>query len=125
MLEAARRTVVIGKKNEMTKLQKKKDDANEGNENAMKHYRKWLVDGRLLDNINGGPKLTKEAAKSMVKVLIRRIAPNELMKDYQSMKACIKWLRSIAGGTTWVTEMEHIINEYDATETAASTPGLF
>ena len=125
MLEAARRTVVIGKMKEMTKAQKKKDDANEGNENAMKHYRKWLVDGRPLDNINGGPKLTKEAAKSMVKVLIRKIAPNELMKDYQSMKACIKWLGSIAGGTTWVTEMEHIINEYDAAETAASTPGIF
>ena len=84
-----------------------------------------MVDGRPLDNINGGPKLTKEAAKSMVKVLIQRIAPNELMKDYQSMKACIKWLGSIAGGTTWVTEMEHIINEYDAAETTASTPGLF
>ena len=83
-----------------------------------------MVDGRPLDNINGGPKLTKEAAKSMVEVLIRKIAPNELMKDYQSMKACIKWLGSIAVGTTWVTEMEHIINEYDTAETAASTPGL-
>ena len=60
----------------------------------------------------------------MVKVLIQRIAPNELMKDYQSKKVCIKWLGSIAGGTTWVTEMEHIINEYDAAETAASTPGI-
>ena len=53
------------------------------------------------------------------------IAPNEPMEDYQSMKAWIKWLGSIAGGTTWATEMEHIINEYDAAETAASTPVLF
>ena len=122
MLEAARRTVTIGKEKERTKALKKKEDEDEGNDNAMKHYRKWLVDGSPLDNTNGGPKLTKEASKSIVKLLIRRIAPNELLKDYQSMKACVKWLGSVAGGTTWATEMEQVVEEYDAAETVAITP---
>ena len=33
--------------------------------------------------------------------------------------SCVKWLGTIADGTTWVTEMEQIVNEYDAAETAA------
>ena len=43
---------------------------------------------------------------AIVKVLLPVIDPNEKAKDYNTMKACEKWLGSLTGGTTWVNEMK-------------------
>ena len=91
----------------------------------MKHYGQWLNDGMPRDDTNNGPKLSKEGSKSIVKVLLPRIVPDGKMKEYQSMKECVKWLGSIAGGTTWANEMEQVVEEYAAARSVAQTSRLF
>ena len=39
-------------------------------------------------------------------VLLPRIAPLEKLKDYMTMKSCVKWLGNLAGRTDWKEEME-------------------
>ena len=58
------------------------------------------------DTNTGNPKLGKEAAVAIVKVLLPGIDPGAKGKDYKTMVACEKWLGDLAGGTTWVDEMK-------------------
>ena len=44
--------------------------------------------------------------------MLPRIAPLEKLKDYTMMKACIKWLGNLAGGTDWKVEMEAVQSDY-------------
>ena len=44
-------------------------------------YKKWKSDGEQIDTKNNGPKLSKDAAKSIVKNLLPKIAPDEKLKD--------------------------------------------
>ena len=74
---------------------------------AITVFHKWKSDGKPIDSRNHGPKLSKDAARSIVKLLLPKIAPNAKMKDYNGMAVCVKWLGSIASGTTWENEMEH------------------
>jgi len=58
-------------------------------------------------------KLNKADAKAIVKVLLSRIAPNEKLSFYDSMKKCNKWLVEVLGGPTWALEMRHMEKESD------------
>ena len=49
--------------------------------------------------------------------------PARLAKDYNTMKACEKWLGSLAGGTTCVSEMKSYKAEVQ--ELAPVTANLF
>ena len=89
------------------KEQKKKNTEESELQNAINAYNKWKSDGKPIDTKNNGPKLSKDAAKSIVKVFLPKIAPTKLMKDYNGMAVCVKWLGNIKGGTTWENEMEH------------------
>ena len=91
----------------------------------MKNYGQWLNDGKPLDITNNGPKLSKEAAKSIVKVLLPRIVPDGKMKDHQSMKECVKWFGNIASGIPCAAEMKQVVEEYAAARSVAQTSRLF
>ena len=89
------------------KEKKKKDAEENGLGLAIDAYKKWKSDGEQIDTKNNGPKLSKDAAKAIVKHLLPKIAPDEKLKDFNGMAVCVKWLGSIKGGTTWDNEMEH------------------
>jgi len=107
VLEASRRMAIIEEERKKEKEKKNKEKEESDLEKAVAVFRKWKEDGRLIDNKNEGPKLSKEAAKAIVKVLLPKIAPTKKMKNYNGMALCVKWLGSIASGTTWDSEMGH------------------
>ena len=45
-------------------------------------------------------------AQSIVKVLLPKIAPGAKISDYKTVKEYTTWLGELAGGRTWVAEME-------------------
>ena len=100
------------------KEQKKKDSEESDLSIALNAFDKWKLDGKPINTKNNGPKLPKDAAKSIVKLLLPKIAPSEKMKDYNGMAVCVKWLKSInhnvsiVCGTTWENEMEHAAIEF-------------
>ena len=107
VLEASRRMAIMESERKKAKEVKNKEKEESGLEKAVAAFMKWKEDGRQIDNKNEGPKLSKEAAKAIVKVLLPKIAPTKKLKDYNGMAVCVKWLGSIASGTTWDSEMEH------------------
>ena len=58
------------------------------------------------DTNTRNPKLGKEASVAIVKVLLIGVDPGENGKDYKIMVASEKWLGDLAGGTTWVDDMQ-------------------
>ena len=63
---------------------------------------------------------------AIVKVLLPRINPNGKLKDFNSMKACVKWLGELAGRrTTWVDEMKQLEEEIDVSMFGANPERLF
>ena len=79
---------------------------------AMKHFMKWKEDGKPEERDSPGrPKLQKAGAVAIVKVLVRRISPEENVSKYTGMKLSIDRLMAIAGGTTWVDEMQQVLVE--------------
>ena len=58
------------------------------------------------DTNTGNPKLGKEAAVAIVKVLLLGIDLGENVKDYKTMVDCDKWFGDLADGTTWVDNMK-------------------
>ena len=59
----------------------------------------------------------------MVKALLPRLAPEEKVGDYGTMKKCIDWLAEIGDGTSWTAEMEKLSAE--ATGVPGGGPRLF
>ena len=58
---------------------------------------------------DGKLKLGKDAALTIVSVLLPRCATREKKSDYKSMKKCNEWLGDLAGrGTTWEDELTAI-----------------
>ena len=55
------------------KEQKKKNTEESELQNAINAYNKWESDGKPIDTKNNGPKLSKDAAKSIVKVYYQRL----------------------------------------------------
>ena len=59
-----------------------------------------------------------------MKVLLPRIDPTKKVLEYKTMGKCVDWLMSLAGGTTWETEMEAVNKQYAAAMLEAR-PQLF
>ena len=73
-------------------------------------YDKWIRDGSKMKN--DCPDLHKQGSVAIVRVLLPMIAPLEKLKDYTMMKACVKWLGNLAGGTDWKEDMEAVRTDY-------------
>ena len=78
---------------------------------AQKAHREWVCEGRLV-NDDGNPKLNRKSAHAIVRFLLPRVdIKGELkMKDFNSMKACVKWLGEVKRGMTWDEHM-HVAAE--------------
>ena len=97
VLEAGRRLAVIKKETKAKIDKKKNDDKAKDVKTAMVFYAKWKVDGKQQDKKHKGPKLSRDAARSVVKVLLPIKAPEEKMKDFTGMGKCVRWLGSLPG----------------------------
>ena len=53
----------------------------------------------------------KDGSVAIVRVLLPRIAPEEKAADYSTMKACNKWLGTLARGTSWEDKMKAVEEE--------------
>ncbi len=67
----------------------------------------WLVDE------DGNPHLTKKDNHAIVKFLLSRfdIKGKLKLKDFSSMKTCVRWLGGIARGMSWDEHMVAAANE--------------
>ena len=63
-------------------------------------------------------------AVAIVNVLLPKVDPTKKVSEYKTMGKCVNWLMSLAGGTTWETEMEALRNEHCAAALMAQ-PRLF
>ena len=124
VMEASRRVAANDAAEKVKKVQKVQKKEESATLTAIVAYSKWQSSGKPTDT-NGHPKLAKADAKAMVKVLLPRIAPNEKLSSYESMKKCNQWLGEVAGGTTWATEMEQVEKENWHGATVATTVRLF
>jgi hypothetical protein len=63
---------------------------------AQKAHREWVCEGRLVDG-DGNLKLNWKSAHAIVRFLLPRVdIKGELkMQDFNSMKACVKWLGEV------------------------------
>ena len=124
VMEANRRVAENDEAEKVKKVQKVQKKEESATLTAIVAYSKWQSSGKPTDT-NGHPKLAKADAKAMVKVLLPRIAPNEKLSSYESMKKCNQWLVEVAGGTTWATEMQQVEKENWHGASVASTVRLF
>ena len=123
--EAGSRAQVIEEKAKKEKEKKKIDGIENKNMKAVCYAAQWESKDKPVDE-SGHPKLTKDASIAIVKVLLPRINPNGKLKDFNSMKACVKWLGELAGrGTTWVDEMKQLEEEIDVSMFGANPERLF
>ena len=83
---------------------------------AQKAHREWVREGRLV-NDDGNPTLNRKCAHAIVRFLLPRVEiKGELkMKDFNSMKACEKWLGGVKLGMTWDEHMHAAAEEKTAT----------
>ena len=127
MLEANQRMSVIAEDAKMAKAQREKAKAESKEELAFYYFNKWKQDGRKVCDMNVNPKLNKDGAVSIVKVLMPKIAPEEKVGKYTSMGKCVEWLGKVARGTTWDSEMDKLEADWLAKqgEKARSTKRLF
>ena len=58
-----------------------------------------------MDPDTGHPIMNKYTAVAIVKVLLPECDSTAKAAYYKNMGPCIKWLGSLAGGTTWEEEM--------------------
>ena len=67
----------------------------------------WVADGRQVDN-DGYPKLTRKNAHAIVKILLPLvdIKGEYKLKDFGTLKACVKWLRDVGRGMNWDEHMD-------------------
>ena len=82
---------------------------------AQKAHREWVCEGRLV-NDDGNPKLNRKSAHAIVRFLLPRVdIKGELkMKDFNSMKVCVKWLGEVKRGMTWDEHMHAAAEEKTA-----------
>ncbi len=71
---------------------------------ALEEFRKWCGNGMKLDG-ESHPVMSRTSAVAIIKVLMPTVAPTMKVSDLMTLKSCTKWLRELAGGTTWVDEM--------------------
>ena len=118
VLEAAKRKKAMEEEKKRKKEEKDRKKEDKDTYAAATYFGKWIKDGENVD-ADGKPKLGKDAAVAIVKVLLPRVNPNLKMKDYGTMKNCNEWLASL---TDWKAEMKKFEEEHT---TANSRQALF
>ena len=115
VLEAAKRIAVLDAKAKAKAELKKTIDVLKRDGEAQKAHREWVCEGRLV-NDDGNPKLNRKSAHAIVRFLLPRVdIKGELkMKDFNSMKACVKWLGEVKRGMTWDEHMHAAAEEKTA-----------
>ena len=89
---------------------------------ALYYYDEWVKGGKVMDK-NEKPKLGKEGAKAIVKVLMPRVAPDE--KVPTAMYKCVDWLEGLGfdcGKDVWEWEMDKMRDDYSRGVVAAHKP---
>ncbi len=71
---------------------------------ALEAFGKWCGNGMKLDG-ESHPVMTRTCALAIVKELMLAVVPTLKVSDFTTLKSCTKWLRELAGGTTWVDKM--------------------
>ena len=80
---------------------------------ALYYWARWSGKGKPLTKQNM-PHLNKIEVVAIVRVLLPRVAPDKKVGDYINKGPCMNWMMSLAGGTTWETEMEAVDKEHNA-----------
>ena len=98
VVEAAKRANKKEKERKKAIAEKKKKASEDTNFGSIRWWQWWKNGGKDSKgrprqaaeyNSNSNPKLPKNAATAIVKVLLPRIVPDGNMKDYNSMKKCV------------------------------------
>jgi len=112
VLEGGRRVAELEKKAKAAVATKKADQMVDLGNNAKTAHGVWVTKGRPID-ADGNPVLDKNASYAVVKFLLPRVdILGELkLKDFNSMKKCVKWLGSIGRGMTWDEHMAAALEE--------------
>ena len=115
VLEAAKRVAVLDAKAKSNAELKKKNVVLKRDDKAQKAHREWVCEGRLVDG-DGNPKLNRSSAHANVRFLLPLVdIKGELkMKDFNSMKVCVKWLGDIKRGITLDEHMHEAAEEKTA-----------
>ena len=112
VLEGGRRVAEVEKMAKAAVATKKADQMVDLGNNAKTAHGVWVTKGRPID-ADGNPVLDKNASYAVVKFLLPRVdILGELkLKDFNSMKKCVKWLGSIGRGMTWDEHMAAALEE--------------
>ena len=100
-MESAKRIKETEKWEKEAKAKNKKDSTAKVNDNVVEKYWAWRYTGRKVDPDTGHPIINKDTEVAIVKVLLPECDPTANASDYKNLVPCIKWLGSLAGGTTW------------------------
>ena len=84
-MEAAKRIEATDKLEKIDKVQKKKENVAKYSHDAVLHFVIWVGAGTKVDTNTGNPKLGKEAAVAIVKVLLPGIDPGAKGKGFKTM----------------------------------------
>ncbi len=96
-------------------MMKKATKAMKHNCKAQKAHADWVAAGWPVDK-DGDPRLTKKDSHAILKFLLPRVdIKGELkLKDFSSMKACVRWLGGIVRGMSWDEHMVAAANKMQA-----------
>ena len=116
VLEVEKQIAVLDKKAKSNAELKKENDVMKQEGKAQKARREWVCEWRLVDG-DGNQKLNWSSTHAIVRFLLPMVdIKGELkMKDFTSMKACVKWLEKIKCGMTWDEHMNAAADEKMAT----------
>ena len=122
MLRAKEQLDDMEKEAKEKKQQKNLEKAEKKEQAAVVAFNRWIEQGRKVD-ANGYPVLSKDSSVAIVKVLLPRVAPEEKLSEYTTMKACNKWLGTLARGTSWEEEMKAFVDERQSAEMGQEEAG--
>ncbi len=89
MLKAKDKLDEMNKEANEKKQKKNQEKAEKKEQAAIVAFHWWIDQGQKVD-ANGYPVLSKDSSVAIVKVVLSKIAPEEKLGDYCTMKACNK-----------------------------------
>jgi hypothetical protein len=111
-VEAAKWVTTLERRAKAAAVMKKAIKAMKRNCKAQKAHADWVAAGWLVDK-DGNPHLTKKDSHAIIKFLLPRVdIMGELkLKDFSTMKVCVRWLGRIMRGMSWDKHMVAAANE--------------
>jgi hypothetical protein len=111
VVEAAKWVATLEKRPNAAAVMKKATKAMKRNCEAQKAHADWVVVRRLVDE-DSNLCLNKKDSHATIKFLLPRldIEGESKLKDFSSMKACVRWLGEIAPGMSWDDHMVAAMN---------------